>query len=147
MPLSLPQRLALAAIQGYQRHLSPRKGFCCAWRHHTGGASCSALGARAIRRHGVWHGLALLRQRMARCGVAHRRLSPVPPRPPVAQRGDCDLPCDCDLPQGRGLCGNVCDVADCCSGCDWPQKKSKKRQQEERDAHIPRRRGFPSNSR
>ena len=44
------------AIGAYQRYLSPYKGFCCAYRAHTGRASCSALGARVIRRHGLLAG-------------------------------------------------------------------------------------------
>lgn len=136
--------LALAAIRGYQRWISPHKGFHCAYRVHTGCAGCSALGHRVIRRFGVWDGLPLLRERMARCGAvheAHRQrqadLSAVAERRrlPAAQRGDCDLgcapelPCDghlgcaaCDgpsAPRGDGCgCGisprTVCDYANCC---------------------------------
>jgi putative component of membrane protein insertase Oxa1/YidC/SpoIIIJ protein YidD len=49
--------LLLTLIRLYQRHVSPRKGFACAYRVHTGCASCSHLGYRAIRRYGVWQGL------------------------------------------------------------------------------------------
>jgi putative component of membrane protein insertase Oxa1/YidC/SpoIIIJ protein YidD len=121
--------LALAGIHGYQRWISPYKGFQCAYRLHTGCASCSALGHRVIRRFGVWNGLPLLRERMARCGAvheAHRRQQAdlVAPgavaaaeaamahrRPPAAQRGDCDLGCGPDLP---------CDGHPGCAGCDGP---------------------------
>ncbi len=75
------QRLALAAIRFYQRRISPHKGFCCAYRVHTGGASCSTLGYRAIRRFGIWRGLTLLRRRLAKCGVASQRQR--------AQRPEC----------------------------------------------------------
>lgn len=90
------KHLLLAAIRIYQRFLSPHKGFRCAYRAHTGRASCSTLGYRAVRRHGVFGGLGLLRERTDRCGVAHRRLTV---RPAALQRGDCDcdLPCDCGL--------------------------------------------------
>ena len=50
---ALLRALALRAIGLYQRHLSPRKGFACAYRARTGGASCSELGFRAIRRFGL----------------------------------------------------------------------------------------------
>jgi len=43
------RKLVLAAITGYQTYLSPYKGFCCAYRVHTGRKSCSALGFRAVR--------------------------------------------------------------------------------------------------
>jgi putative component of membrane protein insertase Oxa1/YidC/SpoIIIJ protein YidD len=46
-------RAFLLAIGLYQKYLSPHKGFCCAYRTHTGRAGCSALGFRAVRRYGV----------------------------------------------------------------------------------------------
>lgn len=131
------KKLALILIAFYQRHLSPHKGFCCAYRQHTGHASCSELGRRSIRRHGLLKGLRILRRRLVLCGVAHRRYSPSVPRPPAAQRGDCDLNC-CDVPTD-GACGHchgfdschgfdgncrphVLDGCDACS-CEWPRKK------------------------
>jgi putative component of membrane protein insertase Oxa1/YidC/SpoIIIJ protein YidD len=116
--------LALWAIRLYQRVISPRKGFCCAYRFHTGHPGCSALGYRAIRRFGVVDGIAILRLRLHKCGVAHRRfttsLAPMLP----GQRGfiDCDCgPNECDLP---------CD-------CDWESKKdSKKKSKKKRDQDV-----------
>lgn len=144
--------LALAAIRAYQRHLSPHKGFRCAYRAHTGRAGCSELGLRAIRRHGLAAGIAILRDRLFLCGVAHRRYAPMSRRPPRLQRGDCDLGCDlpcdggCDGPGGKGL-SKACDAADCasnCCDCDWPKrdpdKNRKRKGREERDVHIPAKR-------
>lgn len=136
--------LLLGAIRFYQRHLSPRKGFCCAYRHHTGRASCSALGFRVVRRFGAWAGLGLLRRRLHLCGVAYRRYNPPRFRPFVSQRGECDLPCDagCDLPSGKAIGSRVCDClsyADCGS-CDWPDRK-RKQQADERQVYIPPRSG------
>jgi putative component of membrane protein insertase Oxa1/YidC/SpoIIIJ protein YidD len=96
-------------IRGYQRFISPRKGFHCAYRVHTGCASCSTLGFRAIRRHGVTMGLHLLMRRFERCAEAKRQLQ-VLVRRPRPQAGfldalDC-LSCgDCDC--------NPFDVLDC----------------------------------
>ncbi|VEB44117.1 Uncharacterised protein [Chromobacterium violaceum] len=59
--------LALCLIRIYQRHLSPRKGFGCAYRAGTGRAGCSGLAFRAIRRYGLRRGAGS-------------------PRPPVALR-------------------------------------------------------------
>ena len=113
---------ALAAIGVYQRYVSPHKGFCCAYRAHTGRASCSALGARAIRRHGLLAGCVLLRRRLKRCGDVYRHHHPSGPRPRAAQRGDCDI--SCDLP-GDGCDGSdVCDVCDGCGSCDGPSRGS-----------------------
>ncbi|MFZ2991104.1 membrane protein insertion efficiency factor YidD [Ideonella sp.] len=140
------QRIAL-----YKRYISPHKGFACAYRVHTGGCSCSTLGARAIRRFGLMRGLGVLSERTYLCGVAQRRHEGCAPqrRPQSLQRGDCDLGgCDlpnCDGPWGRAAC-NACDVLDCCSSCDnWRRRdrkpaQGKRRQTSERDVHLPGRR-------
>jgi putative component of membrane protein insertase Oxa1/YidC/SpoIIIJ protein YidD len=110
----LPARLALAAIRGYQRWLSPQKGFSCAFRSATGGASCSAYGHAVIARFGLRLGLGLLRRRLDLCGHVHAARRP--PRAPMLyrQQGHCDLSCEgpCDLP----CAGNhtvAADAADC----------------------------------
>ena len=108
------RRLALLAIRLYQRHVSPRKGFSCAYRVHTGRAGCSVLGARVIRRFGVLGGLALLRQRLRRCHDVHRWAHPAWHRPAAGQRGDCD----CDV-------GDSCEVCEC-ADCDWPSRDRKR---------------------
>lgn len=138
------QRLALAAIHAYQRWLSPRKGFVCAFRVHTGRDSCSAYGYRVISRYGVPAGITLLRRRLADCGVQHRLHAP-PPRPQPGlrrQAGFCDAPCDvpCDVPcdgggGGKGVgrfLGLACENAGC--GCDladawrdWKQRREDRR--------------------
>jgi putative component of membrane protein insertase Oxa1/YidC/SpoIIIJ protein YidD len=136
---SWPRLAALAAIRGYQRFISPHKGFACAWRVHTGGASCSALGLRVIRRHGLWRGLQLLRERTYRCGVAHRRCGHAS-RPGisalVAQRGSCD---GCDVGDCPLDFGDCCDLSDCCDGCgDCDRsKRSDKRKRRDANQYIP----------
>ncbi|RQO55902.1 membrane protein insertion efficiency factor YidD [Paucibacter sp. KBW04] len=136
---------ALCLIRAYQRWLSPHKGFSCAYRVHCGRASCSALGYRVIRRYGCWQGLALLRQRLQLCGLAHRRYGVLPsPRLSLAgQRGLCDPGCDlpCDLPGGHTSC-DVCDAFSCFDCCDWPSRKTHRRQSPrerwaERRRHLP----------
>ena len=129
MRIVLLDRTALAAIRFYRRHLSARKGFSCAYRCHTGCASCSTLGLRAIRRHGLWSGLALLKQRLERCGVAHRRFGqPATPRAPqggphALQAGFCDAACDgSDLDCLSAPCeivGGCTDISD----CSWRRKQ------------------------
>ncbi|APV50959.1 hypothetical protein BWI17_15450 [Betaproteobacteria bacterium GR16-43] len=136
--------LALGAIRLYQRYISPYKGFICAYRAHTGRASCSALGYRAVRRYGVFRGAGIIGSRTHLCGVAHRRYQATPlPRALHSQRGDCDpgcdLPCDggCDLPSGisRGIadCLSSCDFG---GDCDWPRKR-KESKEKEQHIHIP----------
>ena len=122
------QALVISAIRFYQRRLSPHKGFCCAYRAHTGRQSCSTLGLRAVRRYGALTGLAVLRRRLYLCGVAHRRYG-MARRPALAQRGDCDcdLPCDFDF-SGLGSCVD-------CGSCDWGS--GKKKDKDETRVHIP----------
>jgi putative component of membrane protein insertase Oxa1/YidC/SpoIIIJ protein YidD len=59
--------LACWAITQYQRHVSPRKGFRCAYRALRGRDSCSQFAKRAIERHGVAEGVRLLNRRFERC--------------------------------------------------------------------------------
>ena len=119
--------LLLAAIRGYKRHVSPRKGFSCACRVHEGGASCSTLGLRAISRYGAWRGLGVLRLRLAHCHLVAEEHRVRRFKRPLAQAGfiDCDLPCDgsCIDASSCDACslGDACEIATCldCSDCNW----------------------------
>lgn len=62
------------SITGYQRYVSPYKGFRCAHRALHGGESCSAYGKRAIQEVGVRAGMALLRERFAERRAANTTL-------------------------------------------------------------------------
>lgn len=121
--MSPARALLLAAIRFYRRHVSPRKGFACAYRVHVGGCSCSALGLRAVSRYGAWRGLGVLRLRLQECHVAADELRAR--RRFGALRGqagfiDCAVPCD-------GSCvhdcssGDACDLAGCfdIGDCGW----------------------------
>jgi putative component of membrane protein insertase Oxa1/YidC/SpoIIIJ protein YidD len=127
------RRIALSSIRLYQRHLSPHKGFCCAYRHHTGHASCSELGYRTIRRFGLFDGLDLLRRRLDKCGLAHRRYNETPARRFRHQAGFCDLSCDFDC--GDGLLSD-CSPCDC---GDWGS--SRKDEEKDDNTHLPAQRG------
>jgi putative component of membrane protein insertase Oxa1/YidC/SpoIIIJ protein YidD len=124
--MNIGRHLLLAAIRGYQRHVSPRKGFACAYRVHEGCASCSCLGLRAISRYGAWRGLGVLRLRLEQCRLVAGEHRGARRAPALAQAGfvDCDVPCD-------GSCVDVsacdaCEIAsclDCGAGDDcsyWP---------------------------
>jgi putative component of membrane protein insertase Oxa1/YidC/SpoIIIJ protein YidD len=126
------RRVALAAIRGYQRWISPYKGFCCALRVITGADSCSAYGYRVIARFGLRRGLGLLSRRLELCGHVHRTSAPQRPAPTVRnpwrhkEQGHCDVPCDssCDTP--------------CDGDCTWEWGKTRRREEErKRDkAHM-----------
>ena len=116
--------LALLSIRYYQRYLSPFKGFSCAYRIHTGNASCSTFAARAIRRYGLIKGIFLLRQRLHACSRvyhqhhAHKFV-------PQTQRGDCDVPCHgCDVPDHCEI-DNVLDCVEC-GDCNLGESKKSK---------------------
>jgi putative component of membrane protein insertase Oxa1/YidC/SpoIIIJ protein YidD len=138
--------LLLAAIRAYKRHVSPRKGFACAYRAHTGRASCSTLGYRAVARHGVFRGLGILDARLAQCRLKHERhgRKPAPrstPRLPPSQAGFVDGDCGgcdvCDLPSCDGDFCNGGDVVedvvgcllpdDCCDDCEPCDRRRRRR--------------------
>jgi uncharacterized protein len=135
----LGRAAALSAISFYQKFLSPHKGFTCAYGAHTGRASCSSLGYRAIELHGLVVGFAILRKRTYLCGVAFRRFAK--PRNPVLwrQRGICDVGCDlpchggCELPSLDGTLEALSCVDPSC--CDWRDRKKKPEQ--EQNVYIP----------
>lgn len=153
MPPSPFTALALAAVRVYQRWVSPYKGFACAHRVHRGGPGCSAVGARLLRRYGVWNGWPLLRQRLRACGEVHRAHHPPPPRwftgLVLRQRGDCDFPCDLD----GGADSDGCDgrgrgrwsALDCCDcGCDLLDlfDRDDRKKRNERRSQRQKRRAF-----
>jgi uncharacterized protein len=118
-------RLALAAIGGYQRHLSPIKGYGCAYRIAHGGPGCSGFAKGAIAEAGLIRALPAIRRRFAACRDAAEELQE-DRRKRQKDRGydcgcaSCDAPTGCDLPT-RG-CGRKIDVTpdcdctpDCCS--------------------------------
>lgn len=60
-------KLALGAIWGYQRYLSPYKGFRCAHSVLHGDTGCSGYAKHAIRDHGLWGAVPAIRQRFRDC--------------------------------------------------------------------------------
>ncbi|MBN8751380.1 Putative membrane protein insertion efficiency factor [Xylophilus ampelinus] len=116
--LSLLAALLLAAITFYQRRLSPHKGFVCAWRFHTGRASCSEYARRIVRRCGALVLWVALPRQFERCRCVHAAQSHRDDRRRPGSRSDrctdavdcanllpdvscsgvpCDAPCDCSF--------------------------------------------------
>ena len=65
-------QLMVALIRGYQRFLSPYKGYACAHRVKFGGASCSEYGRQVFAAEGWQAGLAKLMARFRACRAASR---------------------------------------------------------------------------
>ena len=67
-------RLAAAAIRGYQRWISPYKGFRCAHRVLHQGRSCSQFALDAIQARGLLRALPAIREQFRQCRAAAVRL-------------------------------------------------------------------------
>ena len=114
------KQIALLMIVFYQRHISPHKGFSCAYRQHTGHASCSNLGYRAIRRFGVFKGIGVLKMRFSKCDEVHK-IHYLFVQKIKSQTGYCDLPCTLDT------LVEPC-AADACANCSiWPSSRTKQK--------------------
>ena len=109
--------LACWLIGLYQKYLSPRKGFRCAYRvRHRRRASCSQFARRAIERLGVLPGVRLLRRRFHKCHRAAEVLDYETPRrkeEEARRRESSWSPADCTPDSGSG-----CDVSGLADGCD-----------------------------
>ena len=128
------KHIALAIIIFYRRFVSPYKGFSCAYRAYSGRSSCSAYGYRAIERHGIFTGVALIKRRLKRCGNEYRKRRGKEAYRPMsagyrrAQAGFCDIGCDvggCDAVDiGSCACDglNGCSPSPCDFG-DWGRRK------------------------
>ena len=66
--------ICLLAIGFYQRQLSPRKGYRCAYARVNGGAGCSGFVRAAIEQHGLRDATPRIRARFGACKAAARAL-------------------------------------------------------------------------
>ncbi|MBL8850291.1 MAG: membrane protein insertion efficiency factor YidD, partial [Planctomycetaceae bacterium] len=66
--------MAASAIRGYQRWVSPYKGYVCAHRQLHGGWSCSEFARRQILENGVWRALPGIANQFRECGEAAQYL-------------------------------------------------------------------------
>jgi putative component of membrane protein insertase Oxa1/YidC/SpoIIIJ protein YidD len=141
LDLSL-RKASTASITGYQKYISPHKGFACAHRLLYGGESCSGHVKRLIAQDGLILGIRASKKRFQACreakeilqsrclsmqGNRHRRnlkhhccdgVDCVDCGCEFCDVGDCnlDLPdCDCspDLDCGALDCGSGCDFGSC----------------------------------
>ncbi|WP_375539788.1 membrane protein insertion efficiency factor YidD [Cylindrospermum sp. FACHB-282] len=71
---SFTRQISTTAITGYQRHISPHKGFACAHRVLYGGESCSEYIKGAIAQDGLKRALIKSRERFLACKQANQIL-------------------------------------------------------------------------
>ncbi|QKQ75916.1 membrane protein insertion efficiency factor YidD [Nostoc sp. TCL240-02] len=71
---SFARQISAAAITGYQKHISPHKGFACAHRILYGGESCSAYFKRVIAQEGLKVAFVNSRERFQACKEANHIL-------------------------------------------------------------------------
>jgi putative component of membrane protein insertase Oxa1/YidC/SpoIIIJ protein YidD len=67
----LTRQTAVMLITGYQRYLSPHKGFSCAHRIWHQGESCSQYVKRVVAEQGLGAAIPLVRQRFRDCRAAN----------------------------------------------------------------------------
>lgn len=94
-PTRYMKTFAIAAVDGYQRFISPYKSFGCTHRVRTGGASGSQFAKRAIARLGMMAGVLATIRRFEACAASARILSSAQARaaaaPPEAPAEACPL--------------------------------------------------------
>lgn len=108
------------AIRGYQKFISPYKGYCCAHKYYTKGDSCSEHVRKHILEHGLWSGLKEYMVRTQECRKIHE------------ENKDKIHDCGCKTeeidgqetlsrkPQGSDCTKESCNCGKCsnCKGCN-----------------------------
>ena len=97
------KQLIVIIIEVYQRFISPRKNFCCAYRVVNGGKSCSEYGKYSISKFGVFKGFKLLINRFQLCGKAYKIAQTEPKE--EKERKDNDDALNCFLLEGAWQIG------------------------------------------
>jgi len=104
---------AIAAITGYQKYISPRKGFSCAYRVLQNSDSCSQYIKKLIAKYGIIDAIPLARKRLKACRNAYIILKS------ETHEGDHHhnkRNCGC-LSNPKSCCAGICDPG--CDGIDF----------------------------
>lgn len=107
-------KLVIGLIRMYQKHISPRKGYGCAYRLYGGARTgCSGHGLQLFQRFGVVKAWKLLRRRFDKCAWHSYQENRARYAFAKSQRGECDCGAvDCPTPH--------CDTPDC-PKCSTPE--------------------------
>jgi putative component of membrane protein insertase Oxa1/YidC/SpoIIIJ protein YidD len=120
--MSILDKLALLGIKFYQKYISPKKGYRCAYSVVYGGTGCSGAVKEIILENGLWTGYPMIQKRFASCKEANEERKKRNNRNIIPDLSDCiGDGCDtthhsknCDLPEMPD-----CDLPDCdVGGCD-----------------------------
>jgi putative component of membrane protein insertase Oxa1/YidC/SpoIIIJ protein YidD len=121
-------RVGAALIRAYQRYLSPRKGYRCAYGVLHGTGTCSSIGLDIMEQHGFWAFSRKMPLQFEACRAAaasleeeteeqkknrRKRLRDESKKRDCSRYNDCDLACDLD---DIWLCDGIGDLG--CSGCE-----------------------------
>ncbi|MFN6571321.1 hypothetical protein A6770_24705 [Nostoc minutum NIES-26] len=71
----LAKTIAIKSINGYQRYISPAKGFSCPHRLLHGGDSCSEYVKKMLSQHSLTEAIKSSRQRFQDCTTASKTLA------------------------------------------------------------------------
>ena len=74
----ISDKTALTLISGYQRHLSPIKGFKCAAGQVYGNTTCSAAIKAIVQHHGLVAGFPAIQQQLKNCHTAAQHIKANP---------------------------------------------------------------------
>jgi putative component of membrane protein insertase Oxa1/YidC/SpoIIIJ protein YidD len=106
-------------IKLYQRHLSPRKGYRCAYSLEHGGTGCSGAVLNILEEKGALRGWSDIKLRFARCTDAadeqkKRKKQREKKKPDSAADCGCDIAeAVGDIASCRSKGGSKCDLPDC----------------------------------
>ena len=68
------RNIVINCIGGYQKFISPYKGFCCAHRVLHEGASCSEWAKHAVKKVGIYGAFPLIIRRIKACNAAYQEI-------------------------------------------------------------------------
>lgn len=134
---SATRQIAITLIGGYQKHLSPHKGFSCAYRLLHRGESCSQYIKRLIAQEGLIAAVKASRQRFQACRKAndilrsrhchhsnmgnnlHQDLDNRRNKPQRKTASECTGYSNCPLGEVANCANCTVDCTDCFSGLDF----------------------------
>lgn len=101
--------LSIGCIKLYQKFISPKKGFGCAYRIKHGGTGCSGAIIKIIEENSILDWRKLIKKRFNDCKLAAEEI-----------KKDGSKKCKkCKECKAGDACDFGCDVFDACDGCDF----------------------------